>query len=74
MEKGDLQAEIYFVIAQDSPDFERLSAVGKVVAQDSIEQMILHLTADCIISSQADEYIINQVWRKNFVDNIYKDL
>lgn len=36
--------------------------------------MILHLTADCIISSQADEYIINQVWRKNFVGNIYKDL
>ena len=74
MEKGDLQAEIYFVIAKDSPDFERLSAIGKVVVQDSMEHMILHLTADCIISSQADEYIINPVWRKNFVDNIYKDL
>lgn len=74
MEKDDLPAEIYFVIAKDSSDFERLSAIGKVVAQDSIEHMILHLTADCIISSQADEYIINPVWRKSFVGNIYKDL
>lgn len=74
IEKNVLQAEIYFVIDKDSLDFERLSSIGKVVAQDSIEHMILHLTADCIISSQADEYIINPVWRKNFVDNIYKDL
>lgn len=72
--KSDLHAEIYFVIDKDSSDFERLSTIGKVVSQDSKEHMILHLTADCIISSQADEYIIDPVWRKNCVNNIFKDL
>jgi len=68
------RVDIYFVIAGDSRDLERLSGIGKVVKQDSREHMLLHLTADCIISSQADEYIINPVWRKEFVKNVYKDL
>ena len=66
--------EVYFVISGDSRDFDRISAIGRVVRQDSQEHMILHLTADCIISSQADEYIIDPVWRQGFVRNIYKDL
>lgn len=73
MERKDLQAEVYFVLSEDSPDFERLSAIGNVVAQDSKEYMILYLTADCIISSQADEYIIDPVWRKGFANKVYKD-
>ena len=72
--KKDPRVEIYFVIAKDSKDFERLKEIGKVVEQDSREHMLLHLTADCIISSQADEYIIDPVWRKGFVKNVYKDL
>lgn len=70
----NLPIQCYFVIAGDSKDFERLSEIGRVVAQDSREHMLLHLTADCIISSQADEYIIDPVWRKDFVNHLYKDL
>lgn len=70
----ELGVEIYFVIAEDSEDFHRLSTVGKVLAQDSKEHIIFYLMADCIISSQADEYIINPVWRKGFIQYIYKDL
>ena len=72
--RNDLKADVYFVISKDSADYERLSAMGKVVEQDSREHMLLHLIADCIISSQADEYIIDPVWRKKHVNNIYKDL
>ena len=72
--KKDLPANVYFVIAEDSKDYGRLSKLGKVVVQDSAEHMILHLTADCIISSQADEYIIDPAWRKGDLKNVYKDL
>lgn len=72
--RQNLNIQCYFVIAKDSEDFERLSVIGRVVEQDSREHMLLHLIADCIISSQADEYIIDPVWRKNFIKNIYKDL
>lgn len=72
--KDNLPVDIYFVIAEDSDDYERLSQIGKVVIQDSPEYMLLYLTADCIISSQADEYIIDPVWRNGTLKNVYKDL
>lgn len=72
--KDDLPVDIYFVLAEDSVDYERLSRTGKVIIQDSKEHMLLHLAADCIISSQADEYIIDPVWRKGALKNVYKDL
>ena len=74
LKKENLPADIYFVLAEDSVDYERLSQTGKVVIQDSKEHMLLHLTADCIISSQADEYVIDPVWRKDDLKFVYKDL
>ena len=74
LKQENLPVDIYFVLADDSVDYERLSQTGKVVIQDSREHMLLHLTADCIISSQADEYIIDPVWRKDDLKYVYKDL
>lgn len=74
LRKEDLPVDIRFVLAEDSVDYERLAQTGKVVIQDSREHMLLHLTADCIISSQADEYIIDPVWRKGNLKYVYKDL
>lgn len=64
---------VYFVIDNESADAERLKGIGEVVAQDSREHHILHLIADCIISSQADEYIINPFWRNDMAKDIFRD-
>ncbi len=65
--------DVYFVIDKDSEDFVRLSEIGNVVAQDSMEHHMLHMLADCIISSQADEYIWDPFWRKGMSREIFKD-
>lgn len=70
---NDESIEVYFVIDADSPDFERLSEFGNVIAQDSKEHHILHMMADYIISSQADEYIWDPFWRKNKARELFKD-
>ncbi len=72
-ELNDDSIEVYFVIDADSPDFERLSELGNVIAQDSKEHHILHMMADYIISSQADEYIWDPFWRKNKARELFKD-
>jgi len=47
-----------FVIERDSPDFNRLSEYGKVVAYRSHEHKMLYLLSDAVISSHADEFIL----------------
>lgn len=64
---------VYFVIDKESDDFARLSEIGPVLAQDSREHRIMHLIADCIISSQGDEYIIDPFWREGVVHDVFKD-
>ncbi len=65
--------EAYFVIDKESKDYERIAEIGPVVSQDSREHLILHLISDCIISSQADEYIIDPFWRQGVVREIFRD-
>lgn len=65
--------KVYFVIDEESDDFERLAEIGPVLAQDSRRHRVMHLIADCIISSQADEYIIDPFWREGASRDIFKD-
>ncbi|MCD8108685.1 MAG: glycosyltransferase [Clostridiales bacterium] len=65
--------DIRFVIDPESPDYDRLAGIGRVVAQDSREHIKLHLMAQYIISSQADEYIINPMWRQKEVGDVFRD-
>jgi len=69
----DENIDVYFVIDSDSPDFERLSKIGNVIAQDSKKHHIIHMMADYIISSQADEYVIDPFYRKNKTNELFKD-
>lgn len=73
MEHKREDIKVYFVLDKDSNDYERLSQLGPVLIQDSREHKIMHLISDCIISSQADEYIIDPFWRQGIVRNIFKD-
>lgn len=51
--------DVYFVISSESPDYERLKKVGKVIDRDSREYLKLFLKADVIISAHAEAYITN---------------
>lgn len=65
--------QVYFVIDKESPDFERLSSHGNILAQDSKEHLLMFMLADVIISSQADEYIINPLWRQGLAGHVFRD-
>lgn len=49
----------YFVIMKDSPDYERIKEMGRVAPYMSWKHKMLHLLASKIISSQADDLVIN---------------
>lgn len=49
----------YFNIKESSPDYERISRIGRVIDQESRWGKLLFLLSDEIVSSQADEVVIN---------------
>ena len=51
--------DVYFVLSTDSPDYDKVSALGKVLELNSKEHLIKHLAADLIISSSADRWVLN---------------
>lgn len=65
--------KVFFVMDNESEDYTRLAEIGPVLAQDSREHMVMHLVSDCIISSQADEYIIDPFWRHGAIRDIFRD-
>lgn len=61
----------YFVLSKKSKDYQRLSSIGKVVEPGSRKFKGLFLRADKIISSQANDYVINAF---STDQNIFRDL
>lgn len=61
----------YFVLSKKSKDYERVSRLGKVVEPRSRKFKNLFLRADKIISSQANDYVINAF---NTDQNLFRDL
>lgn len=57
--KQGQKPDVYFVISGESPDYERLKKVGKVIDRDSKEYLKLFLKADVIVSAHAEVYITN---------------
>ena len=49
----------YFIISENSPDYERLKNIGKVISFNSKEYLVKYLMADKIISSFSNPYIYN---------------
>lgn len=54
----------YFIIDKDSPDYERMKKIGRVVSAGSVRHRMLHLLASKNISSQADLFTINPLENK----------
>jgi len=61
----------YFVINKDSEDFKRLKKIGKVIPYGSRKHKMYMLLANKLISSHADEFIINPFGK---MKNHYNDL
>lgn len=53
------EKNIYFVLTSDSPDYERLSKIGKVIDPNSNKYKLLFHRADYVVSSHAENYIFN---------------
>ena len=64
----------YFVIAKKSPDYMRLKKQGaRVLDGHSLRYRILFLHASKIISSHADDYVINPFsYRVHFLNDLFK--
>ncbi len=67
------QADVYFLLRHDSPDYPRLKQYGKVLDYPSHEHKLVYLLADKIISSHADEFVDNPFFenRSFYQDIIY---
>ena len=66
-----LSVKSYFVLAEGSKDYARLSDIGPVVTFGSPEHKRLYLKAQCVISSHADDFVIHPFAEQNA---LYKDL
>lgn len=61
----------YFALAPESPDYKRMKKVGNVIPFLGKRYKILYLLSDCIISSQAEEYIFHPFQKYS---GLYRDL
>ena len=61
----------YFVIRKDSPDYQEVSKYGKVVDYLSWKHLLLFLMSDRLISSQANDSVVNPFFSDG---KYYKDI
>lgn len=59
-QKLNTKTEKYvFTVSKKSEDYNRLKKIGKVVGYNSLKHKLLFLNAEFIISSHADDFVIN---------------
>lgn len=70
--KNDKDKKVYFAISKNSPDWNRMKKIGKVINTESIWYKLLFLLASAIISSHANDSTINPFGKgKRFVKDLY---
>ena len=62
--ENEKNANIYFTISKDCEDYDKMKKYGKVLKYDSIKYKLYFLLADLIISSQANDWVINAFGKK----------
>lgn len=70
---NDPDIDVYFVINDNCDDYERMKQYGKVIVQNSNEHKMMHCLADCVISSQIDEYVITPFYHENTTE-VFRDI
>ena len=73
-EKGlDKDKNIYFTLKHNSEDYKKMKKIGKVLKYGSIKYKICFLFSSFIISSQANDWVINAFYEKeNLISDLYK--
>lgn len=61
----------YFLLSKESPEYKKYSRLGQVLRPGSVRARILFLASDKIISSQANDFVINVFGRDQ---NLFRDL
>ena len=51
--------DVYFVIDKESEDYKKIKKIGKVIKLNTLKHKIYFLMASKVISSQANDYVIN---------------
>lgn len=65
-------AKVYFTISKKSKDYKKMKKVGKVIKYNSIKYKLYFLFADLIISSQANDWVVNAFSRKErLISDLY---
>ncbi|WP_434797694.1 bifunctional glycosyltransferase/CDP-glycerol:glycerophosphate glycerophosphotransferase [Terrisporobacter vanillatitrophus] len=65
--------KVYFAINKECDDYKKVKKYGKVVKMDSLKYKLLFLYSSKIISSHADEWVINAFDKKRgFLKDLYK--
>lgn len=67
----DNNLKSYFVLDKKSADFRRVKNIGKIISPNTLKNKIYSLLASKIISSQANDYVINAFGNKEMY---FKDL
>lgn len=65
---------MFFIIREDSADFEDIKKYGKIIAYNSLKHLLLYMVADAVISSDGNEYVYNPFGKHSvyFSDILYK--
>lgn len=70
---NDQNIKPYFVISKNSQDYDKMKKYGKVINYNSFKYKICFLLSDKIISSQADDWVINAFGTNaRFYRDLYK--
>lgn len=69
-EQNNPEINAYFVLDKDSPDFNKVKEIGKIVKYNTLKYKILFLLSDKVISSSADEWLLNPFKSRR---EVYKD-
>jgi len=72
-EQAKQNYKIYFLLDEDSPDFERVSQYGPVLAHKSLKHKLVFLRAEKIISAAANNVATNAFGRsRKYYGDLYK--
>lgn len=67
----DKSIDVYFALDKGCPDYKEMKKYGKVINYNSIKYKLYFLLSDKLISSQADDFILNAFGKSN---QYYRDL
>ncbi len=71
--KNEKNANTYFTISKKCEDYDKIKKIGKVLKYDSVKYKLYFLLAELIVSSQANDWVINAFGKKErYINDLCK--